>query len=115
MQNAWDKPHKELDKYLESRNVFYSVDSDMNDTAIIGTAVLVMPHDEFWGEGEDYVSEPVTNPTWLELAILADAAIKRTGDYHHSFFEGVCIAGRYREEAGRKVNGVPAWEFIMGS
>ena len=106
--NAWDKPHAELEKILDRRHVFYSVDADMNDIAIMGKAVIEMPYDGFWGEGEDYRSEVVENPTWLDLAVLADAAIRTTGDYHHSFFEGI----RYRKDEKYDVE---VYHFIMGS
>ena len=116
MENAWDKPHKELDKLLDGdRKVFYSTGRLMNDTAIVGTVVMAADADGYFGAGDDYVSEPVTNPTWLELAVLADKMIRTTGDYHHIFFEGVRGAGSYRMEEGRTVNGFPVWEFIMGS
>ena len=56
--NAWDKPHAKLEKLLGKRTVFYSVDGNMDDVAIEGKAILVMPFDEFWSEdGKDYRSE----------------------------------------------------------
>jgi hypothetical protein len=115
-EHAWTKPHEVLDELLDGdRKVFYAVGSLMNDTAIVGTVVMAAEHDGFWGMGEDYVSEPITNPTWLELAVLADKMIRTTGDYHHIFFENVRGAGSYRLEEGLTIDGYPVWEFIMGS
>jgi len=106
--NAWDKPHEELEKRLAKRTVFYSVDAPMDEIAVEGKVVFIMPHDEFWGEGLDYRSEIKTNPTWLDVAVLADAAIRCTGDYHHSFFEGI-------RPVGESILGAPMYEFVMGS
>lgn len=109
MENFWDKPNKKLNELLDgNRHVFYSVDEPMDKVAIVGTVVLMAKHDEFWGEGKDYLSEPVTNPTWLDLAILADEAIVATGDYHHQFFEGVA-------PNGKGISGNTVYEFFMGS
>lgn len=65
--------------------------NNLNDVAIQGTVVLIQGYDDFWGigGGKDYKSEPITNPTWLQLAVLANASILTTGDYHHVFLEGV--------------------------
>ncbi len=61
-----------------------------------GTFVVVAEYDSFWDStgqnGESYISEPVTNPTWLELTVLANEAMHVTGDYHHCFFENVNLA-----------------------
>jgi hypothetical protein len=59
-----------------------------------GTFVVIADYDSFWdsaGSGEMYISEPVTDPTWLELAILANEAMHVTGDFHHCFFESVDV------------------------
>lgn len=60
-----------------------------------GTFVVVNDYDSFWdstgGNGESYISEPVTDPTWLELAIHANESMHVTGDYHHCFLENVQV------------------------
>ena len=109
MENYWDKPHAELEKILDKRHVFYSVDADMNDCAFVGKAIMVMLYDGFWGEGEPYRSEVVENPTLLELAVLADEAIRTTGDYHHSFFEGI------RHWGVKDKDSMTEYYFVMGS
>jgi hypothetical protein len=66
--------------------------NNLNDIPFKGTFVVVADYESFWdvkGDGEAYIAGPVTNPTWLELAILANEAIHVTGDEHHVFFEGV--------------------------
>jgi len=109
MENFWDKPHKELDKRLDKRIVFYSVDEDMDAIAIEGTAQVTMPHDGFWGEGKDYISPIVVNPTWLQLAMFANEGINVTGDNHHVFFENVRCVGI------EIITGVQTYKFSMGS
>ena len=59
--------------------------------------------DGFWGEGKDYESPVVKDPTWLQVTLLADEMIRTTGDKHHIFLEAI------REvEPG-------VYEFRMGS
>jgi len=110
MENFWDKPNKAIDKIVGDRKVFYSVDKDMNEVAIEGTCRIVMPHD-VWGSdgGEDYASPVVVNPTWIQLAVLADQGIRVCGDYHHIFFENVRCVGI------ELITGVQTYKFIMGS
>lgn len=43
----------------------------------------------FFGNDSDYnVEVNLDDPTWLELAVHANAAIIKTEDYHHLFLEG---------------------------
>ncbi len=92
--------------------VIYSAYSTYNDVprdnldevAIEGKVIVTYPVDRFWsGDGSDYRSEVLSDPTWLELAIEASKAIEKTGDYHHVFFEGVRDVGQ----------GI--WVLVMGS
>lgn len=39
--------------------------------------------------GKNYFSEPVTDPTWLQVAVLANEMIKTTRFFSHKFLEGV--------------------------
>lgn len=110
MANFWDKPNAEIERITGDRVVFYSVDANMNDIAFEGKGVLEEKYDEFWSDkGRDYRSPVVENPTWLEVALLADEMIRTTGDYHHSFLEGI----RFFEE--KTVDGVSIYRFVMGS
>jgi len=56
------------------------------------------------GDDDIYISEPVTSPTWGMVMRLFDNAIKKTGDLHHCFLEGVA-------ETHKK--GI--WTFCSGS
>jgi len=88
---------------LESKVIYSAWDCDgdsvppnnLYDVPHQGTFVVIAEYDSFWDEsgskGESYISEPVTNPTWLQLAILANEAMHVTRDFHHCFFESVDI------------------------
>jgi len=111
MKNAWDKPHKAIEEILSSkkRTVFYSVDHDMNEVAIEGKAILQMPADDFGGNNsKPYESADLENPTWLEVAVLADEMIHVTDDHHHIFLENIYLVGY-------DIIGVPVYRFTMGS
>ena len=74
---------------------------------IKGNVQFFQKHEIFWGEGKDYMSPVISNPTWLQITILANDMIKITGDKHHIFLENFDII---KEE-----NGIKQVEFIMGS
>ena len=87
-----------LDVVIYSAYSEYDEETDtpidnLDEVPFEGTFVVVADYWDFWdstgGNGEIYISEPVTNPTWLELTLLANEAMHVTGDYHHCFFEGV--------------------------
>ena len=92
---------------LESKVIYSAWDCDgdavppnnLNDVPFEGTFMVVADYDSYWdstgGNGEAYINGPVTNPTWLELAILANEAIHTTGDTHHCFFEGAQVCHPY--------------------
>jgi len=101
----------------------YTTDSDgnpinnLNEVVIKGKVILTQSHDEFWGDGESYQSAIIENPTWLELAVLANDMIEMTGDHHHIFLENVYpvkVAGINTYEP-KVVDGVRFYEFCMGS
>ena len=51
--------------------------------------IIAVHHSDFWGKGKDYVSESIRNPTWLDIAVHANASIPITGDHHHIYLEGI--------------------------
>ena len=103
----------------EKSYVFYSAyktskatDNPLNNlkqVAIKGKVVLVQDNDEFWGEGKAYRSDTVENPTWLDIAVMANKMIKTVGDFHHIFLEGVFPT------KGKTHDGVKIYTFSMGS
>jgi len=66
--------------------------NNLDDIPHRGTFMIIADYHSFWdetGSGELYIAGPVTDPTWLELTILANEAMHVTGDFHHCFFESV--------------------------
>ena len=100
--------------------------NNLNKVAIRGKVIMTQPYDDFWdgagvryvnfngnvvveSEGKAYESAVLENPTYLELAVLANAMMQVTGDFHHSFFEAVNSTGRVKDDD------VKIYEFSMGS
>ena len=76
----------------------------LDDVAIEGPCVL---HHQDWGTKVG--SKVLNSPTWLDIAVVADDLIRRSGDHHHVFLEGV-----HRDK--KKTEGVvPVWRLSMGS
>jgi hypothetical protein len=63
---------------------------NLNEIPHKGT--FVVTYTMHWGD-KNYESKPITDPTWLQLAVLANEAIHVTGDKHHVFFENVTKEG----------------------
>jgi len=83
--------------------------NNLSQQAISGKVILRQQFEDFWGgEGKDYQSHVVTDPTWLDIAVLADVMIHTTNDRHHIFLEGVA-------PTNEKIGGVKVYEFVMGS
>ncbi len=85
--------------------------NNLNEVAIEGRCMLMAKRDEFWGgkESEDYSSPVLENPTWLEVSVLANAAIKTTNDFHHRFLEDVV------DTEVDNMDGIAVYIFAMGS
>ena len=70
-----------------------------------GPVIFIAMGDDYWskdGRIKNYRSKVVENPTYRTLLGAAKASQKVTGDYHHSFVEGVTFGG-HEEVNGRKV------------
>jgi hypothetical protein len=79
---------------------------NLDEIAVEGKVYFFQEHVTI-GSGTDYTSPIVENPTWLQVAILANEMIKTTGDTHHIFLESIKIV---KEE-----NGIKQMQFWMGS
>jgi hypothetical protein len=82
---------------------------NLDEIAIEGNCVFVETGDTFYGDGSSYESDVFYNPTWLDIAVLANEMIKTTQDMHHVFLEGIIHTDK-EQEAGRKIV-----RFCMGS
>jgi len=97
---ASDAINKRVADYVGSPNYVhyshYTTDDrdvpqdNLDEVAVEGDVVFIAEGDEFYGEEfGDYESPVLTNPTWLELCRHFNDSIKRTGDQHHIFLEGI--------------------------
>lgn len=80
---------------------------NLDEVAGPGRVILVYQRMPFFGNGEDYCSEVLENPTWLKVCVEANRAIHCTGDHHHTFLEGLnkkCVE-----------DGVTIYQLMMGS
>ncbi len=100
--DSWEKEYNRVSKAWEKwekknplNHCIPSVSHLPNEIAVEGRCILV-DDAEYPGELNDH-GEPVAdfrsgvliNPTWGEVALEFDKCIPTTGDYHHSFLEGL--------------------------
>lgn len=91
---------------------------NLDEVAIQGKCQIEQRADDFWdgsGEGEDFISPMLTNPTWLEVSVLFDLAIRTTGDYHHQFLEGVHKVRELAVADELNPTGINLYQFSTGS
>lgn len=79
-----------------------------DEVAVEGKCVFRDLNPFHYGEGNQYISKPMENPTWREVGFLADEMVETTGDYHHIFLEGVQVVDTWAD-------GTKIVEFVMGS
>lgn len=111
---AMGEIHRKMEDRIEGHiMVFYSAYGDedkidnLDEVAIKGKAILLDGHPT-----TRYESEVVENPTWLDLCVLANAMILKTGDHHHVHFENVRLDEKM---TARRKDGVKVYHFCMGS
>ena len=81
--------------------------NNLHFIAVPGKVVVVERHGPSWGNGKDYKSAVRTNPTWLDLAVIANDMIHKTGDRRHIYLEDC--------EVVSIKNGIKYVELYMGS
>lgn len=83
---------------------------NLDEVAVQGKAILASPPPyEFDNSNrEAYQSVVVENPTWLDICVLADAMIRRMGDFDHVSLEAITPT----EE---DIDGVPVYYIELGS
>lgn len=81
---------------------------NLDEIAIEGKCILIQKHNPFYGEGMNYESGVIENPTWWIVLQYANQMVAITGDSHHVYLEGV-------DNTGDEINGIPCYKFQMGS
>ena len=120
-----------IEPYLDDENpeilsidyeyVNYSMNEFLFDNFDVKGKLIFINHlSEFFGSpyGSVYKSRIIINPTYLDIMILANRAIKQTGDYHHTFLEGLneILPSKIYEYIGlRPIKNVRYFEFMLGS
>ncbi len=82
---------------------------NLNDVAVKGRALFILEGDE----GTDYVSPALVDATYLQLAVLANAAMLKLDLQDHCFFEGVEIVKKLPLCVRHAT--VPVYRLVMGS
>ena len=72
--------------YCMGKYLFKNIESNSN-------IVLINIYNDFFGSigGYTFISKKIYNPTYLDILIEANKSIIITGDYHHTFLEGLKI------------------------
>ena len=82
--------------------------------------ILISIYDNYFGgeDGETYISNRIKNPTYYDILVEANKSVIITGDYHHTFLEGLnhIHNNKLLEYSGIRPNrNVEYYEFILGS
>ncbi len=91
--------------------------NNLAEVAIEGRVQIVSKKEGFFGMmkvdlREDYKSEIMQDPTWLDLCLCANDMINCTGDNHHIFLEGVHKTGSFTLD---DKSFILIYDFSMGS
>lgn len=62
-----------------------------------------------WGDVDVYLSGVETDAPWWRITVIADEAIKATGDHHHVYLEGVA------QSSDVGTDGTRIYDLVMGS
>jgi len=82
--------------------------------------ILINVYDDFFGEedGDTFISNRIKNPTYFDILVEANKSVIITGDYHHTYLEGLnhISNNKLLEYSGIRPNrNVEYYEFILGS
>lgn len=90
---------------------------NLDEVAVEGRIKIKTKHDDFFGgmaveSRQNYESEILENPTWLDLCLCANDMINCTGDNHHIFLEAVYKTGSFTLD---DKSFILLYDFSMGS
>jgi hypothetical protein len=105
---VWSASAEAEDGDVTAQGVYVVYTDFINNIAVPGKVRFEARHERFWGDGTDYFSPVVIDPTWLDVALYANAMIHTTGDEHHVYLEGINVVGHDND-------GVQIVNFSMGS
>ena len=82
--------------------------------------ILINVYNDFFGEedGDTYISNRMVKPSYYDILVEANKSVIITGDYHHTFLEGLnhIPNNKLFEYSGIRPNrNIKYYEFILGS
>ena len=82
--------------------------------------ILINVFDDFFGEedGDTFISNRMVKPSYYDILVEANKSIVITGDYHHTYLEGLnhIPNNKLFEYSGIRPNrNIDYYEFILGS
>ena len=83
-------PYEYVNETSGCEYAIYQIDAPPDEIAFNGSCFIYCKPDGFFSD-DMFISDILTNPTYLQLLHIADKAIETTHDFHHRFFEGVHI------------------------
>ena len=121
--DSWHEKERQLaDSGAYRDQVSFSAYADdwsdnLDEVAVEGRIMIKSPKQDFFGgmsaeHRKDYVSEILTNPTWLDLCLCANDMINCGGDNHHIFLEDVHRTGSFTLD---DKSFILLYDFSMGS
>lgn len=82
--------------------------------------ILINVYNDFFGEedGNTFISNRIKSPTYYDILVEANKSVIITGDYHHTYLEGLnhIPNNKLLEYSGIRPNrNVEYYEFVLGS
>jgi hypothetical protein len=94
LQNGWKHiTYSVFDTVSGGGGGSWVVTNNLAQLAVEGKCIVIA--EAGWsGDGKEYRSKPIENPTWRVLARHADKSVPVTNNRHHTFFEGCAVTVR---------------------
>jgi hypothetical protein len=105
MTNKDDNDYIDYD--IHSKYCTYACEEPPDTIAFNGRCIIYIKPDGFFAIN-GYTSPILNTPTYIDIFNLLDNIVEITGDYHHTFFEGV----NYIKQINEHIHQI---DVIMGS
>ena len=102
-----DNDNDYIDYDIHSKYCTYACEEPPDTIAFNGRCIIYIKADGFFAIN-GYTSPILDTPTYIDIFNLLDDIVEITGDYHHTFFEGV----NYIKQINEHIHQI---DVIMGS
>ena len=77
--------------FITYDNIYYSIENNLFERVYGNNIVFINRYNDFFSveNGEDYISDVYNNPSYFDILVEANKSVIHTGDYHHTFLEGI--------------------------